>query len=468
MKRYGILLGIVLVYFFNSCSTTNKINLLKPEPDDAEPVVYENTTSFISLPVKIKLKDIENQTNKLMQGLIYTDTIAQDDNLEIKVWKQAPIQISTEKEGKTTRLKTVLPLKINAKYHYGFNKLGFSLNDSKEFNLNGVVTLISDVGLTNWQLSSQTRIKSLEWIESPTVVIAGKSVPITYLINPAIRVFKSKIEKTIDDNIKKSLNFKPQVLEALDKMATPVEMSETYSSWLRLVPIELYVTDAILTQEAITMDMGLKCNIETLIGKAPEKRFDSSKIILKPVSKMPDKINANIIAVSTYKDASELITKNFKGQEFGDGKRKVKVNQVNLWHKNGKMIIALDLMGSINGTVYLSGFPQYNEETQEIYFDKLEYVLDTKSFLLKSANWLAQGYILRKIQENCRYSLKPNLEEGKSNILNYLKNYSPMKGVYVNGVLNEFEFEKIQLTNKAILAFIKSSGKVNVTIDGLE
>ncbi len=468
MKRFGILLGIVLIYFFTSCSSTHKINLLKPEPDDAEPVVYENTSSFISLPVKIKIKDIENQTNKLMQGLLYADTIAQDDNLEIKVWKQAPIQISTEKEGKTTRLKTVLPLKINAKYHYGFNKLGFSLNDSKEFNLNGIVTLISDVGLTNWQLSSQTQIKSLEWTESPTMVMAGKSVPITYLINPAIRVFKSKIEKSIDDNIKKTLNFKPQVLEALDKIATPVEMSETYSSWLRLVPIELYVTDAILTQDAITMDMGLKCNIETLIGKIPEKRFDSSKIILKPVSKMPDKINANIIAVSTYKDASELMTKNFKGQEFGDGKRKVKVNQVNLWHKNGKMIIALDLLGSINGTVYLSGFPQYNEETHEIYFDKLEYVLDTKSFLLKSANWLAQGYILRKIQESCRYSIKPNLEEGKSNILSYLKNYSPMKGVYVNGVLNEFEFEKIQLTNKAILAFIKSSGKVNVIIDGLE
>jgi hypothetical protein len=208
--------------------------------------------------------------------------------------------------------------------------------------------------------------------------------------------------------------------------------------------------------------------MDTIIGKKPEKKFDKSKIVLKPVVKMPDQITANLIAVSTYEDASKIMTKNFQGQEFGDGKRKVKVTNVNLWHKNGKMIVALDILGSINGTIYLSGFPQYNEETKEIYFDKLDYVLDTKSVLIRSANWLAQGYVLRKIQESCRYSIKPNLEEGKQNVMQYLTNYSPMKGVFVNGTLADFEFQRIELTNKAILAFIKTSGQVDVKIDGME
>jgi len=101
-------------------------------------------------------------------------------------------------------------------------------------------------------------------------------------------------------------------------------------------------------------------------------------------------------------------------------------------------------------------------------FDKLDYVLDTKSVLIRSANWLAQGYVLRKIQESCRYSIKPNLEEGKQNVMQYLTNYSPMKGVFVNGTLADFEFQRIELTNKAILAFIKTSGQVDVKIDGME
>ena len=132
------------------------------------------------------------------------------------------------------------------------------------------------------------------------------------------------------------------------------------------------------------------------------------------------------------------------------------------------MVIALDMLGTINGTIYLTGFPQYNDKTKEIYFDKLDYVLDTKSKLMRTANWLAQGLILKKIQENCRYSLSPNLEEGKKNIMAYLNNYSPMPGVFVNGKTDNIQFQKIQLTNQAIIAFIKINGTVSVSVDGLK
>lgn len=53
-------------------------------------------------------------------------------------------------------------------------------------------------------------------------------------------------------------------------------------------------------------------------------------------------------------------------------------------------------------------------------------------------------------------------------MLPYLNNFSPMKGVFVNGNLNDFEFEKVELTDKAIIAFIKASGKMKVSIDGME
>jgi hypothetical protein len=208
--------------------------------------------------------------------------------------------------------------------------------------------------------------------------------------------------------------------------------------------------------------------METLIGRQPESKFNATKIILKPVIKIPKQISANIAAVSTYTEASKIMTKNFVGQEFSSGSKKVKVQNVAIWHKDGKMVIALDLLGSVNGTIYLAGFPQYNDLTKEIFFDKLDYALDTKNKLMRTANWLAQGLILRKIQESCRYSIKPNLEEGKQSMMSYLKNYSPMPGVFVNGKMEDIQFQKIQLTNQAIIAFIKVNGTVNVSVDGLK
>ncbi|MFH6943821.1 DUF4403 family protein [Flavobacterium sp. FlaQc-50] len=468
MKFLSALSLFTVLNVLVGCSSTQKLETLKPEPDDASPLVYESNPSFINLPITVKLRDIENQTNTILNGLIYEDTNIEDDDIEMKIWKLAPIKIQNDPANPDKKIKTILPLKATVKYRIGTKKLGVELYDIREFNLNGVITLSSEVALTNWKLNTKTEFKSLDWNESPTMLVFGKSLPITYLINPAISIFKSKIEKSIDEAIEKSMDFKPNVLSALEKICTPFQMSDTYESWLRIVPIEVYATNAKLKNDQFLLDMGMKCNMETIVGKQPESKFNANKIVLKPVAKIPNQISANIAAISTYTDASKIMTKNFAGQEFGSGSKKITVKNVAIWHKNDKMVIALDVLGSINGTIYLNGFPQYNPQTKEIYFDKLDYVLDTKSKLMRTASWLAQGYILRKMEESCRYSIQPNLDEGKKSMAAYLKNYSPMPGVFVNGKMEDIQFDKIQLTNQAIIAFIKINGTVNVSVDGLK
>ncbi len=460
---YKIICAIAFA-FLSSCSVTNKIDALKPEPTIAVPLVYDKTPSFINLPISIKLKDIENQINKSLTGLIYEDTNIEDDDYTVKVWKLDAITMGNE----NGKIKTVLPLKATINYRYGVNKLGIKLLDTREINLNGKINLLSNVGFVNWKLNTATQFESLDWNESPTITIAGKNIPITYIVNPALKIFKLKIEKNIDEAIAKSMDFKPQVVEALAKICTPTQMNADYNTWLRVVPEEMYTTDAKLNKELVVFNMGLKCLMEVLVGDKPENKFDKNKITLKPVSKIPEKINANLIAVSTYEEASKVMEKNFVGKDFSSGNKKITIQKVGIWHKNGKMVIALDMLGSVTGSIYLSGFPQYNAATKEIFFDDLNYVLDTKSKLLKTANWLASGLILNKIRAACRYSIKGNLDDGKAKMLTYLKNYSPVPGVFINGNMDDIEFKKIQLTNTAIVAFLGITGNVNVTVDGLK
>ena len=456
------ILSLLSLCFLFGCSTSNKIAALKPMPSENVPMVYKNTTSFVDMPMEITLKEIENQLNKSLAGLIYEDNNLEDDKSEMKIWKTGTIKL-IEKDGK---IQSILPLKIWSRFKYGTDFMG--LNDTREIDLNGTITLISDAKLSNWKMNTTSKIEDFEWSESPTILVAGKKVPITYIINPTLSIFKSKVAKKIDDAIEKSCDFKPYVLDVLEKMSTPFVTSEQYETWFKLNPIEVYVTDAILKKSKIEMELGLKCSMQTMVGQQPKNSFNREAVTFKSVTKMPNKTTASIAAISTYESASRIITKNFQGKEFGSGSRKIVVQKVDLWSKDGKMIIALDMTGSINGTIYLSGIPNYNSVTKEIYFDQMDYVLNTKGILTKTANWLLQGTILKKIQENCRYSIKDNLAEGKKNMLPYLSNYSPMKGVFVNGTMDDFEFEKVELTNNAIIAFITATGKMNVKIDGME
>ncbi|MFY7731043.1 MAG: DUF4403 family protein, partial [Flavobacterium sp.] len=107
------LLGTSLL--LTGCGTAKRIEALKPEPGNSTEVVYNKTSSFISLPVSVTLADIEGQTNKLFNGLVYEDNDITTDNVALKVWKTAPIKF-TDKNG---HLVSVVPLKISGKVRYG-------------------------------------------------------------------------------------------------------------------------------------------------------------------------------------------------------------------------------------------------------------------------------------------------------------------------------------------------------------
>lgn len=448
-----------------SCgSTSNMINTLKPEADLAAPLVYDKVVSSLNIPISIQLKDIAYQTNKNLDGLIYEDNQLDGDNVMLKVWKAAPIQIKEE----FGKINIILPLKVWSKVKYGTNVLGMNLYDIRELNFNGNVTLMSDVSLHKWQLQSKTTIKSIDWIENPSINIAGRVVPITFLVNPVLNYFKPTIEKSIDDAIKKSLNFQPYVLDAIEKISVPTLVNKEYETWFRVVPLSINVADLTIKNQAISLDLGLECHMETYIGKEAQKVFQKDNFLFKSASKLDDQFSASLMIISPFQQISELITKNFKGQEFVSGNKKVIVNKVDLWHKNGKMIIALGLSGSINGTVYLTGVPTYDAVKSEIYFEDIDYILDTKNALMKTANWLGQGIILKKIKENMRYSIKTEMEEAQKQLAGYMQNYSPSSGILVNGKVDDIVLDKIQLTNQAIVATLKTSGKVSLTIDGLK
>lgn len=455
---------MVVGMFFVSCKSSQKLSTLKPEKSIvSDELVFENPHSFIHIPVHIKLKDIETFTNGIYKEEIYVDDSFEDDNVKMTVWKKESIGISNQ----NGKIKTILPLKAQIFYRIGTSKFGFDLYDTREFNLDATITLLSDVGLTNWEMKSKTTLVSIVWHQEPSVKVLGKNIPLTNLINPALGLFQKVIEESLDQTIAASMDFKPHVLNSLEQVCSPFQMSETYESWLRIVPIELYTTNVILDAESVYFTMGMKAVMETIVGKEPKSIFDRESIKLKPVTHIPNAVNAHIVAISSYQDASRLMTRNFQGEVFGSGKRKVSVKNVELWQNNNKLVIALDLIGSVTGTIYLSGYPQYNAVTQEVYFDQLEYVLDSKSVLARTANWLASNTILLQLQESCRYSIKPNLEEGKQNILSYLENYSPVEGVFVNGQLDDIAFKNIQLTNDALVAFIQINGNVSITVDGL-
>ncbi len=453
-----------LIFLLSACSTKKKIQALKPTPNYSTEVVYEKQTSFLNLPIEITVSDLQNQTNKYLSGLIYQDNSIEGDNLMMKVWKQGPITIA-EKNG---RLEIELPLKVWARVRYGLEKFGLSVYDTRDINLNGKVRISTSVSFQNWKVNTSTQILGIDWVDSPSISIAGQDISITYLINPALSIFKPQLTKMMDDAIAQSLDIKPYVLQALDQISKPVEVDQTYHIWFAMQPLEIYTQPAVIANKKISIGLGMKAYLETSVNSKPTLSFDKTKLTLAAVDKMRTDFHTSLAGIITYSNAAGLMQKNFVGQQFQSGKRAVTIKKVDLWGKDGKLIVELEMEGSVNGSFYLSGTPMYNLDKKEIYLDQVNFVLDSKNKLLKLGDWLVHGIIAKKIQQNCTFSIANQLAETEKTIKTYLNNYQPVKGVVVSGNITELNPEKIVLTPNAIVAIISANGQVAVRIDGLE
>jgi hypothetical protein len=103
------------------------------------------------------------------------------------------------------------------------------------------------------------------------------------------------------------MDFKPNVLFALEKSVRLFKWV-IYQSWLRITPIEIYSTNAKLKTTRLYSTWN-EVHHGNHHWKQPESKFNANKIIVKSVSKIPQDISANIVAVSTYQEASKLMTK---------------------------------------------------------------------------------------------------------------------------------------------------------------
>jgi len=300
MKRIiNIVCSGLAFLFLIACGSSQKIITQKPNPEKVTEEIVEKEISFLSLPIEITLQDIQNQVNKSMTGLLFNDEDFSDDQVKIKVWKDGVIQFSQEKN----QIKIQVPIRSEGTYAYKINNFGLNISGEKDFKISGTFTFLSSVGLSNWQLKTNTTIHAVDWKETPNIQLAGQKISIAFLVNASLRLFKKDIEKMIDASLAEKLNFKPQVLDALEKLAKPVQLDEVYQTWFQMIPIEVYATDALIAQEKVKIKMGLKCTMETKVGGPSKTVFDKNKVVLKSVDKMPNKISANMVVFSTYDEA---------------------------------------------------------------------------------------------------------------------------------------------------------------------
>ena len=462
--KTGSLLHLLLVLFpsvlFYSCKTSIKAD----KPEEAYAVkkpVFEREVSFMQIPMEIALKDIQSQINRYVAGTLYEDKSFDDnegDGLICTVKKYSDIKV----EGLGNKIRVTVPLDVWGKYKM--------LGIVTEFKGILSATYVSAINLKdNWKVETITRSSGHEWIRKPTIDLYLFELPVTAIADAAIRGQQAYIESEIDKAVIEFVDLKEHLSTVIKSLYEPILLSETYKTWFRIEPLEFYTSQINTMKGIMNISLGLKAYTETFIGPKPPSVDTSFFPQMRVMDKMPEEFSVGLVSFVKYEDAAQLLREQFVDNPYTytEGKRSITLTHIDLWGKQEKIVVEVGMKGSINGMIYLEGVPAYDSVSRNIVMKNLDFHIDSRNKLLKSANWLLHGRFARVMEKNMYFEMGKQLEEAKKETQSYLNNYELSKGVFLKGNLSSLEASGVYLSPEAIISVVNATGKMMVKVEGL-
>jgi hypothetical protein len=433
----------------------------RPMESYQQAVEVPPSVSTVSIPVRLKAAEIERALNNKLNGVIYDDGNLDDDGLMMKASKSQNITIRLEGLQMTYRV----PLKL-----WVFKKIIGSRGIESE----GEIALTFKTNLhikPDWSVEPRTELASYDWLKNMVVKTGLGNIDVKYIANIIIDRSKSTLANAIDQQLKNQLQIRKNLDDAWSIMQQPVSVNSSYGNWwVKLTPQKVSMTPLRSTGQAIESIITAESFVEVIAG-SQQPTFRPNTML--PPFQLNNGVLSNDFMVNLTTDISikeaEQMAKSFvNGQTFNPGGKTIKVVDIQMFGQNDKIVVNTKFTGDYTGSLYLIGRPVFNSQKNTIEMEDLDYDLETKSFLMRSASWLFDRAILKKIKESCVFPLDENVKYFKTMMNDQLKNYKFNNNVNLNGSVDDIKVERIFLTQGNIKAYISSKGKLLLDVNGLD
>jgi len=454
-KYHVFILSIILALILQACGNTRNINIQRPMNTSSNIQQPQAKRSHIHMGLNITWTELQRQINTNMPKVLMDDKEFNEDGLKVLLIKEGDLALKYQNK----KVLSEIPLDVKVWYRYG----ALGVYDVREFRMKGTVYLSSVLSMRDFAIKTKTEIGKIVWKEDPKMMFFGKEMPVGFIVNKMINKESETIAAAIDKALEELMDFKPLIEEQLTALRDPILISEDYKIWLQTQAVRIESTPLSLNANKIELDVVLHALVKTTLGQKP-MYTKPNDISYRNTTEVKKEIDVHLPVETSYSELSKLFTQKLKGMVLHEGKKPVVLDSIDLWHSEGKLVVAAQLSGRVKGWLYMRGVPKFNEEKQEIYLDELEYHINTKNALVKTLSWMLSGKILKLMQENARYCITKDLNELKTELTKTLNSYSPFEGTKLKFNISQLKFEELLMSNDGIVTRFQILANLSVLV----
>lgn len=436
-----LLYSLFLILFLSSCGS-----IIPKQPQVTEnKIQVEQKVSTIHVPIEVNLK------NYLVEAEKQTPKKFEDEKLAcegVSFWYKLE-RNALEFDGKDNQLFLDLSGKYAIKINYCPKCTGF-LSDKENCI---VPRLYASCGISepmrriqvstatalsinrDYKIEANTKLKEI-LTEDKCEITVFKYDATEKLVEEMEKALK-KVTADIDKKIEET-NLKKEVQKIWKELNNPIVIPSI--GYFYLSPISLAISSPNFSKD--------KLNLTVSINAFPKVTLEEKKVVTTPLPELniasEDKgFQISLAIQGKYNSINSLLAQNLNGKEIQLKKEKIKIDSVLiLGATNQKLSFKVHFSGKKSGILYFAGTPRFNKEKQIVSFPDMDFDIETKNALLKSAAWLFDELITAKIREFAVYHISKDLNSNKAMIEKEL-NRDLDKGIRMETKLKTIHIDQI-------------------------
>ncbi len=297
-------------------------------------------------------------------------------------------------------------------------------------------------------------------VDKCTVCFFGKDI--TKIVAGTL---KSELELSISDMQKKLQTFslKPYLQTVWDTLQSPYRM--TGFGFLSTQPEQLRISQVELRRDSLFMSLGLTARPE--LKQLP----DIGRKALPNLTDFRARSGFKLFIAQQlpYDSLGQVANAQIAGKEFQMGKglfkKTVRIDSIKIQGSlTNRLLLKVFVSKAAKGIFYLEGKPVWDAKKQEVWLDSLDFHVETKQFLIRTASNLLDGTITAKLKEYTRFNLEQKVKDLNTGLFAQM-NRSIYPGVNSKGYLTRLAVDDMKASDKGIFIAAAAEGRLWIDID---
>jgi len=355
-----------------------------------------NELSSLNVAIEISATELGAGVNRLTPKELYRGAIS-TNGLSAVILRNGPILVTAADD----YIYLTVPITIS---------ISSSLFETSaiaarlKFKVNARVT-------PDWKISADVYYIGLSEPLPGEIVIGPLSIKPRSMVEGLAR----PLQRTLSDLLSRKLNekfpLKARAAKVWHAAQQPILLNGEYNAWLLLSPREVLLYPFYARDNRIKLVAGLTCFAGLVVGPAPAAGLPLPLPDLKPARGTAGMFRVSLHTELFYRDIVRIASPQLLNKELGSDGNSIILTGLDLYGNGDRLIIKAATTGTFEGTIYLSGRPVFNPQTNMFSVEDVDFALQTRDVLMQSAVWFLQSAIRSTIQEKLSLDLTTRLEQ---------------------------------------------------------